>query len=319
MKTWMKILNSTFDFKDRVNSSLGRETRKEWSKRKFNENFNYLRGLNSSGLNDVLDLIIDNWNSGFYEKLLLAYVSREENHRDFTFDEMSNNRLFVLAGENLPKTGLKTIAFSKTDLNVFKTMPLLLITIYFMNIGRPLYWEDALNEYFGGLDARLMFGLDKFDELNDVPKPTPDFFQKLGKTQIADKETSDLSMKLKFLQMHIEEEIFGYNFGDFSEEYGTTEDLFIQLLAGCSAVHQGRETINSEDVIVAYKTFFKLIKTDITVYRAPRSIVDSIPEFTGYLVCDKCGVSHGLGPEDSPEDYSDVCDCGGHLVYKDSS
>ncbi|PKL66124.1 MAG: hypothetical protein CVV28_12390 [Methanobacteriales archaeon HGW-Methanobacteriales-1] len=198
-------------------------------------------------------------------------------------------------------------------------MPLLLITIYFMNIGRPLYWEDALNEYFSGLDARLMFGLDKFDELNDVPKPTPDFFQKLGKTQIADKETSDLSMKLKFLQMHIEEEIFGYNFGDFSEEYGTTEDLFIQLLAGCSAVHQGRETINSEDVIVAYKTFFKLIKTDITVYRAPRSIVDSIPEFTGYLVCDKCGVSHGLGPEDSPEDYSDVCDCGGHLVYKDSS
>jgi hypothetical protein len=312
----MKILNSTFDFKDRVNSSLGRETRKEWSKRKFNENFNYLRGLNSSGLNDVLDLIIDNWNSGFYEKLLLAYVSREENHRDFTFDEMSNNRLFVLAGENLPKTGLKTIAFSKTDLNVFKTMPLLLITIYFMNIGRPLYWEDALNEYFSGLDARLMFGLDKFDELEEVPQPTAEFFQKLGETQIASKATSDLYMKLTLLQMHIEDDIFGHNFGDFSEDYRPTEDLFIQLLAGCSAVHNGRETINSDDVIMAYKTFLKLIKTDITVYKAPQSIIDSMHEFTGALVCDKCVVSHGMGPEDSPDDFENTCECGGHLIYK---
>ena len=315
----MKILDSVFDFKDNVNQSLGRETRAEWNKKELEKHYNYLKDLNISGLNDILDKIMHNWESGFYKDLMLAFNADKDGTRFLTFDELYNNRLLVLAAENLPKTDFKTIAFSKTDLNVFKTMQPFIDTIYFINIGgRKFLWEDVLNTFFSGLDARLMFGLDKFDELKEVPEPTIEFFQKLGETQIASKETSDLYNAISLLQIDIKGEIFGMNFGDFDSDYSPTEDLFIQLLAGCSAVHQGRETINSEDVMVAYKTFFKLVKTDITVYKAPQSILDSIPEFTGYLVCDKCGVSHGLGPEDSPDDFEDTCECGGHLVYQES-
>ncbi len=312
----MKFLNSTFDFKDKINSSLGRETRVDWNNRKLKEYSEYLRNLKIKNLDFILDELMNNWRSGFYKELMLSFVVDKDDTRFLTFDELYNNRLLVLAAENLPKTNLKTIAFSKTDLNVFKTMQPFIDTIYFMNIDHKFVWEDVLNTFFSGLDARLMFGLDKFDELEEVPQPTAEFFQKLGETQIASKATSDLYMKLTLLQMHIEDDIFGHNFGDFSEDYRPTEDLFIQLLAGCSAVHNGRDTINSEDVILAYKTFLKFIKTDITVYKAPQSIIDSIPEFTGYLVCDKCGVSYGLGPEDSPDDFDHNCECGGHLQYK---
>ncbi|PKL66332.1 MAG: hypothetical protein CVV28_11190 [Methanobacteriales archaeon HGW-Methanobacteriales-1] len=283
MKTWMKFLNSTFDFKDKINSSLGRETRVDWNNRKLKEYSEYLRNLKIKNLDIILDELMNNWRSGFYKELMLSFVADKDDTRFLTFDELYNNRLLVLAAENLSKTNLKTIAFSKTDLNVFKTMQPFIDTIYFMNIGHKFTWEDVLNTFFNGLDARLMFGLDKFDELKDAPEPTAEFFQKLGETQIASKATSDLYMKLTLLQMHIEDDIFG---------------------------------INSDDVIMAYKTFLKLIKTDITVYKAPQSIIDSMHEFTGALVCDKCVVSHGMGPEDSPDDFENTCECGGHLIYK---
>lgn len=317
MKTWKKVLDSSFDFKDRVNKSLGRETRDEWNKKELEKHYNHLKQLNNPDLDDIIDGVIEIWESGFYKELMLAFITKKDNSRFLTFDELYNNRLLVLAGENLPRKSLKTIAFSKTDLDVFKTMQPFIDTVYFMNLGREFLWEDALDTFFSGLDARLMLGLDRFDKLKSIPEPNSKFFRRLGETQIVDKETVNLYNKLTLLQMHIEDFIFGQNFGDFSEEYWPTESGFIQLLAGCSAVLNGRDVINSEDVIVAYKTFLKFIRTDVTVFKAPQSIIDSIPEFTSFLVCENCGNSYGLGPEESPEDYSDTCDCGGHLVYKE--
>jgi hypothetical protein len=34
-----------------------------------------------------------------------------------------------------------------------------------------------------------------------------------------------------------------------------------------------------------------------------------------YLVCDSCGSYYELQPGESPEDFSDKCECGGHLSY----
>jgi|GEM_PF-425303 len=38
----------------------------------------------------------------------------------------------------------------------------------------------------------------------------------------------------------------------------------------------------------------------------------------GYLVCDSCGSYYQLQPGESPEDFSDECDCGGRLNHKES-
>ena len=35
-----------------------------------------------------------------------------------------------------------------------------------------------------------------------------------------------------------------------------------------------------------------------------------------YLVCNKCGGYYELQPGETPEDYSNECECGGKLEYK---
>jgi hypothetical protein len=319
-KWWMRALDSFSQFVDHVNTSLGRESREEWNKRMVQEHYIKLEGLGYPGMSEVLSEVTDFWESGLYHDLVVTYGSRDEtlSSRVFTVEELSNNELMVLAKENLLPKSVRTVALKITDVPVFKTMHAFLETIYINYHGQDMTWNDSIHIYFGGCAERLVMGLDKFDEYSRTPRPTKDFFKKLAITQITRKETNEIEKDFFDLVYDIKDEIFGIGFGDSYNDFSPTLTGFIQFLAGCSAAHNNREFTAPEDIIVAYKTFFKLVKTDITVYKAPQSIVDSIPEFTGYLVCDKCGVSHGLGLEDSADDYSDVCDCGGHLVYQES-
>lgn len=317
----MKVLDTALDLKDRANASLGRETSAEWNKRMLKEHCEYLRALNIRGLPEILDEIQNIWKSGFYEKFMLAFEERAMDSRPLTFEELAHNRLMVLAGANLPATGLKTIAFSKTSLNVFRSMRPLIETAYYLNSGRPFSWDDSLNIAFSGLDTRLLFALDQFDQVEDVPKPNAEFFQKLGETQIFDKKTSDFYLAITNLLIDIENEIFGMRFRDFNSDYVPTEGLFIQLLAGCNAVHNDREHIIEEDIIRAYKTFFKFIKTDITKYKAIPELIEGMDanqeklESSGLLICGKCGGYYPLQHDESPDDFSDTCECGGKFRF----
>lgn len=38
----------------------------------------------------------------------------------------------------------------------------------------------------------------------------------------------------------------------------------------------------------------------------------------GYLVCDKCNQYYQLQPDESPDDFTEECECGGNLQYQDS-
>ena len=38
----------------------------------------------------------------------------------------------------------------------------------------------------------------------------------------------------------------------------------------------------------------------------------------GYLICKKCGGYYELQPGESPDDFSDECECGGELIYSDT-
>jgi len=318
----MKVLDSVFDFKDHINASLGRETSAEWNKRMLKEHCNYLKGLSVPGLPELLHEIQDVWRSGIYEKFMLAFEGREVDSRPLTFEEQVHNKLMVLAGANLPATNLKTIAFSKTDLNVFRSMRPLIETAYYLNSGRPFSWEDSLNIAFSGLDVRLLFALDRFDQVEYIAEPTAEFFQKLGVTQIFDKKTSEMYLKITDLLIDIENEIFGMRFRDFNSDYVPTEGLFIQLLAGCNAVHHSREHIIEEDIIRAYRTFFRFIRTDITQYKAIPELVKDMhednPDYSDLLVCKSCGGYYKLQEGESPDDFSDICECDSELKYMKS-
>ena len=44
-----------------------------------------------------------------------------------------------------------------------------------------------------------------------------------------------------------------------------------------------------------------------------RNIVKKVP---GFLVCDTCGGYYELQSDESPDDFSDECECGGKLIHQ---
>lgn len=94
-----------------------------------------------------------------------------------------------------------------------------------------------------------------------------------------------------------------------------TENAFILFLSGCSAVNDNRSNIDENDIINAYKTHYKILTTDLF------KLVDKLweerskKENYGYLVCEKCNQYYKLLPGESPEDFTDKCECGGKLEH----
>ncbi len=312
----MKVLDDVFDFKDKINTSLGRETSSEWNKRMLKEYWEHLVSLNVPGLFEILNEIEETWNSGLYYNFMLAFEERQMKSRPLTFEELARNKLTTLAATNLPPTSLKTIATGKTDLNLFRSMNPIIETTYYLNTRRPYTWNDMLNLAFSDLKTRLIFALDKFDEVENVPEPTAEFFQKLKETRIISEQTKDLELKIKLVLMHIGGEILGMGFEDSVEDYWPTMSLFNQFLAACNAVKHNREEIIDEDIVRAYKTFFKLIKTNVTQYKANPELVQGMDENNPYygdiLICKNCGGYYKLESGESIDDF-ESCQCGGEL------
>lgn len=91
------------------------------------------------------------------------------------------------------------------------------------------------------------------------------------------------------------------------------EEDFIIYLAGCSAVINDRTQVIVRDVITAYETYYKLLKTDVTQFRQKTDLRGE--PIGGYLVCNRCGEYYKLQPNESPDDFTDICKCGGKLSH----
>jgi hypothetical protein len=286
------------------------------SKQNMEDLFSYLGGLDIRGLDGILSEIKNIRDSGFYKKLIDASNSDKfDGDIDFLGD-LPKHRIEILSYDNLKKGGLFTTIFTKSIITVQDTLTLysFIESVYFMHKS-PLEKEDMLNIYFSGLDERIIFALDDFNtvELENLPEPTPEYIKSLGKTYWEEKK---LYKKLNKLMFEVMDFSLNYpDFKDWSSEYRSTEDLFVQFLAACNAVNNGRLGIGTEDTIVAYKTFFKLIKTDVTKYKAIPERITDLDNHGDYLVCKKCGTYYQIPEGESVDDYSDNCECGGKLKY----
>jgi len=297
---------------------------------------NYLESSQVDGLDEVLIEIKDFTESGLYERLIKSNEMEMKVKRDrvFTVDELLQVPLLKLADKNLWHGGLLTSIFTgslvtaKQILSIYSFIDF----TYPIFTGRPTNWDDSLNIYFSGLDERIIFALDKFDEveLKDLPEPTPEYFQMLKKLRWKDKKakkTYDKLTKLMFEIMYLMldfPQLYSKS-NKFPSAYRSTEDLFIRTIAGCSAVNDGRLEIEAEDVVRAYKTFLKLIKTDVTKYKAIPERLQGIDGYhersiksKGYLVCERCGGYYKLKEGESPDYFTDKCECGGKLLFKTS-
>jgi len=83
-----------------------------------------------------------------------------------------------------------------------------------------------------------------------------------------------------------------------------------KFLAVCSTVNKNKTYITTIDVISAYKTIFKIIKTDI-------SPMVNKKEYKGFLICSKCNGYYSLEDDEIPDDFTH-CRCGGTITYAPS-
>lgn len=287
--------------------------------------FNSLKNLEVEGMDEILIELKNLKETELYKRLINAFKTENSKQKDrlITSEELSTVPILKLADENLIFGDLLTNVFTASLIfaKLFLSIYSFIEYIYCMTQERPTNWADILNIFFSGLDERIIFALEKFDEvdLEDIPEPTTEYFQMLRKVRWKDKKakkTYDKLTKLMFEMMYLKLDFPAFK--KWPSTYRSTEDLFIRLLSGCSAVNNDRVNIEAEDVVIAYKTFFKLIKTDVTKYKAIPERLYGIEGYNnslkvGYLVCQKCGGYYQLQPGESPEDFTDECDCGGHF------
>jgi hypothetical protein len=291
----------------------------EVTEKRIEKRLNYLKQQDVPGLEFIINFITDNSNSGLYEESIRAYDSIKSKFywwEKSIHNEMPENSVYFLAHENLEYINYFNFIPQKSAsiINFFMFMCMydFIAIRYFMTTKKELDELDVKNVYLSGLDEQLIFCLDKFDQLSDWPQPTAEFFQKLKKIRWQNKNTKKFSNTLGLLKVNMT--MTSLCLPQYAQFNGI-EKAVIEIIAGSSAVKDGREFINKEDVIIGFKTYLKLLNTDVTKYKTRNipDIRDHVGE--GYLVCDKCHEYYKLQPGESPDDFTDECECGGKLRY----
>ncbi len=186
-------------------------------------------------------MLMDLINSGVYKRLFDVYVNWEEpvpllsdNNTEIALE----SSLLVLAYENL---NLKPSIFSELiDYNKFYYLFPFLEWIYSMRLERQLESEDVRKIFRSDIGERIVFALDDFDEINETPELTPEFFQKIRKIKWKDRKTKNLYSKLEKTLRFFVFKNFGFKEGIFNAK----QMELVLFFAGCSTVNEGKEKID---------------------------------------------------------------------------
>jgi len=216
------------------------------------------------GLKEVIEGILALEDSEVYEKLVHVRfdgLMGSDVEIDRSEDEFSSLEKFAI--ENLSKFPLSIPLAPLIGIKEFLVIYSFIAGIYHVNLGRKLNLEDRNKIFHSSMATRIILLLEDFDSDIETPNPSAEFFKRLGKVKWQNKQ-------VKRLYNHIHEINFMliHNKWKGTERVSTTflvtEEAFILLLSGCSAVICGRDKINTFDVIKANKTYLKLINTDIS-------------------------------------------------------
>ncbi len=178
--------------------------------------------------------------------------------------------------------------------------------VYSMNLGRYLQEEDVKAVFSSDILEKIILGLENFDRVSSTNNFDDSFFQDIKEVKWTDKYTERFFDKLHDL---LTSKCFN--------EMGSREVAFkrelkriAKFLAVCSTVNKKKMYITTVDVVTAYKTIFKIIRTDI-------SPLVNKKEYKGLLICPKCNGYYPLEENEIPDDFTH-CSCGSRIIYVQS-
>ncbi len=131
--------------------------------------------------------------------------------------------------------------------------------IWASQLDRELTKEECQKVYYGDLVKRIIFLLDDFDSDLETPPVDEEFFKKLGKIKKMDKSAEKFSDRFLSFRTTIQVNAFG----ESPPTFGVNELAWTRFLAGCHAVHSGRNVISVNDLVVGNKVYIKLVNTDL--------------------------------------------------------
>lgn len=211
---------------------------------------------------DEIDHIISDWtyliDSGLFDEFFEVYINWKDPiypNMDLNMEISEKTPLLYLANECLNHNPFSDLI----DYASFYFFYPVLEWVYSMYLNRSLEPEDLKRLFLSDVGERVVFGLENFDKIEEIPHPTLEFFQDLKSLNWQNEETKRIHKEiLKII-----------TFLTF-ESYGKTEAAFdgriyhvILFIAGCNAVKNERNNISFEDIVKGHKTLCKLIKMDI--------------------------------------------------------
>jgi hypothetical protein len=215
------------------------------------------------GVKELADEIWGFYDSELYERFVNTYIYTDKNQRIVRFkkEDRRKSKMSKLAFDNMsmpiiyhpPLTDLITFLEFYRIYSFF-------VDIYITHTGKDPSYQELMKIQLCKLDERLIFALEEFDTIQKTSPPTAEYFQKLKKVRWKNKKTKKLSKKIDSLFGEVKGLKWGINDSTTVE---ISENKFIIFLAGCSAVNDGRDKIDENDIVKAYKTYFKLLKTDL--------------------------------------------------------
>jgi len=152
-------------------------------------------------------------------------------------------------------------AFNLTDVIIYEHFSSIMVFFIAILAIKDHSDDKFSDEKIFGLTNKVMMLLDDFDQDSSLSSVDEDFFKGLKGVKW-DKKASKLFEKILSVQFDILSltitEVFS-NIRKISGNYRFT----LTMLAACSAVNRGSDRMEYEDVICAFRTFYKLLDADI--------------------------------------------------------
>ena len=212
------------------------------------------------GLDEVIKGILNLKDSKIYEKVYNASLKDPKEMASYidTVDDLFELRQVKLATGVLKDPSLYLPFLTDVIISTHFNATFSLISgIDYAYAQKKLNHKDTVKEH--AILERLMSLLDDFDKPGEFQPPDKEFYQKLRKIKW-DKLGKKLFSELDSIRGDINYD----KWGSETDVFECGENFALTFFAACNAVHQDRDRILQEDMIKSYKTYLKLLNTDIS-------------------------------------------------------
>jgi hypothetical protein len=208
------------------------------------------------GVEDAVDGYLALVESEIYKKtVFIGFIDSGEDEDPYNIDEFPLVRMAFNHLNSFPLRLPFIPLFDKKDFLVSYTF---IWNIWRCQLGRELTPEEEKMVY-NDLTNRIIFLLEDFDSNLETPAVDDEFFRRLGKIKKLDKGAKKLSDRFLDLRQAVKMNTFNRS----PMTFGANEIAWTRFLAGCSAVHSGRNFISAEDIVMGNKVYIKLVNTDL--------------------------------------------------------